>query len=197
MHMQKSTKRLASAFIKREDERRNEAAFPSHHHLPCRPQRTSLPFDSCSMAEPPQGPLLLLLDNIRPVTLVVSAGFLLYFIYVAAYGTDIPHIRGIPEPAGAVPFYGHIKALGDDHPSTLQEWSVKNGWPLLQAKLGNRRIIVLNTFEAAQHFIQKNASATIDRPIFWTFHKMVSNTQGKLKQVYKHAERWLSATPEN
>ncbi|EKG22472.1 Cytochrome P450 [Macrophomina phaseolina MS6] len=130
------------------------------------------------MAEPPQGPLLLLLDNIRPVTLVVSAGFLLYFIYVAAYGTDIPHIRGIPEPAGAVPFYGHIKALGDDHPSTLQEWSVKNGWPLLQAKLGNRRIIVLNTFEAAQHFIQKNASATIDRPIFWTFHKMVSNTQG-------------------
>ncbi|KAH7025496.1 phenylacetate 2-hydroxylase [Macrophomina phaseolina] len=130
------------------------------------------------MAEPPQGPLLLLLDNIRPVTLVVSAGFLLYFIYVAAYGTDIPHIRGIPEPAGAVPFYGHIKALGEDHPSTLQEWSVKNGWPLLQAKLGNRRIIVLNTFEAAQHFIQKNASATIDRPIFWTFHKMVSNTQG-------------------
>lgn len=132
----------------------------------------------------PQGPLGLLLDNIRPLTLVLSAILLLYLLYTAAYGTDIPHIRGIPEPSGAVPFYGHIKALGDDHPSALQAWSVRNGWPLLQAKLGNRRIVVLNTFEAAQHFIQKNASATIDRPIFWTFHKMVSNTQGMFKHHF-------------
>ncbi|EOD48674.1 putative cytochrome p450 protein [Neofusicoccum parvum UCRNP2] len=134
--------------------------------------------DVSAAAPAAQGPIALLLEHRQTAILTIALLFLAYLLYKAAYGTDIPHIRGIPEPSGAVPFYGHIKAMGDDHPSALENWSVSNAWPLLQAKLGNRRIIVLNTFEAAQHFIQKNASATIDRPIFWTFHKMVSNTQG-------------------
>lgn len=134
--------------------------------------------DLSAAAPAAQGPIALLLEHRQTAILTIAILLLAYFLYNAAYGTDIPHIRGIPEPSGAVPFYGHIKAMGDDHPSALENWSVRNAWPLLQAKLGNRRIIVLNTFEAAQHFIQKNASATIDRPIFWTFHKMVSNTQG-------------------
>ncbi|KAL2412759.1 Phenylacetate 2-hydroxylase [Exophiala dermatitidis] len=100
------------------------------------------------------------------------------WLYQQAFGTDVAKIWGIPEPAGAVPVYGHLKALGSDHASKLQQWSRENNWPVFQARLGNRRIIVLNTFEAAQDFIVKNASATIDRPLFYTFHSILSKTQG-------------------
>ncbi|KAF9633310.1 Cytochrome P450 [Lasiodiplodia theobromae] len=134
------------------------------------------------MSDSPPGPLAFALNlpPTHPTTLATTliTLTLLYLIYQHAYGTDIPFIRGIPEAPGAIAFYGHLKALGSDHPSTLQRWSVENAWPVLQARLGRRRILVLNTFEAAQHFIQKNASATIDRPVFWTFHSMVSGTQG-------------------
>lgn len=101
------------------------------------------------------------------------------WLYQQAFGTDIGKIAGIPEAAGAVPFYGHLKALGRDHASKLQQWATMNKWPVFQARLGNRRIIVLNTFEAAQDFIVRNASATIDRPLFHTFHSILSTTQGK------------------
>lgn len=105
--------------------------------------------------------------------------YLLVLLYRQAYSTDIPYIPGLPEPSGAQPFYGHLKLLGDDHPSKFQEWSTQNRWPVIQAKFGTRRVVVLNTFQAAQEFIVKNATATIDRPIFWTFHKILSSTQGR------------------
>jgi phenylacetate 2-hydroxylase len=105
--------------------------------------------------------------------------YLLVLIYRQAFSTDIPHIPGLPEPSGARPFYGHLNVLGCDHPSKFEEWSVKNNWPVIQAKFGTRRVVVLNTFQAAQEFIVKNATATIDRPLFWTFHKILSTTQGR------------------
>ncbi|EXJ91444.1 hypothetical protein A1O1_04556 [Capronia coronata CBS 617.96] len=101
-----------------------------------------------------------------------------WWIYRQAFCTDVPRIPGIPEAPGAVPFFGHLKVLGQDHASKLQEWAVKNEWPVFQARLGNRRILVLNTFSAAQDFMVKHASATIDRPLFHTFHSVLSTTQG-------------------
>jgi phenylacetate 2-hydroxylase len=105
---------------------------------------------------------------------------LCFWIYQQAYGTDVPFIKGIPEAPGSVPFFGHLKALGNDHPSKLQEWGVTRDWPVFQVKFGNRRFLVLNTFEAAQDFMVKNANATIDRPLFYTFHSILSTTQGML-----------------
>ncbi|KAJ9645600.1 hypothetical protein H2204_001181 [Knufia peltigerae] len=100
------------------------------------------------------------------------------WMYQQAYGTDVDKIAGIPEPSGTLPFYGHLKALGNDHASKFQQWAIENDWPVFQARLGNRRIIVLNSFDAAQDFIVKNAGATIDRPLFYTFHSVLSKTQG-------------------
>jgi phenylacetate 2-hydroxylase len=102
------------------------------------------------------------------------------YLYRQAFSTDIPFIRGIPEAPGAVPFFGHLKVLGDDQPTKFEEWAVRHDWPVIQAKFGTRRVLVLNTFEAARHFIVKNATATIDRPIFWTFHQVLSKTQGNI-----------------
>lgn len=108
---------------------------------------------------------------------VIISGILVY-VYRQAFSTDIPYIRGIPEAPGAVPFLGHLKILEADQPTKFEQWGVQNDWPVIQAKFGMQRVLVLNTFQAARHFIVKNATATIDRPTFWTFHKVLSTTQG-------------------
>ncbi|KAL5342332.1 cytochrome P450 [Aspergillus crustosus] len=104
--------------------------------------------------------------------------YLAYLLFNTAFCTDVPKLKGIPELPNAVPFYGHLKALGTDHASAFQEAYKKHNHEVVQAKLGTKRVLVLNSFEAAQEFIVKNASATIDRPLLYTFHGIVSATQG-------------------
>ncbi|KAI1610581.1 phenylacetate 2-hydroxylase [Exophiala viscosa] len=101
-----------------------------------------------------------------------------WWLYRQAYGTDVPKIRGLPEAPGAVPFYGHLKALGDDHPTVFEKWGKQFNWPVMQARMGAKRVIVLNSYEAAQDWMVRNASATIDRPLFYTFANVVSTSQG-------------------
>lgn len=100
-------------------------------------------------------------------SILVAFGWLLVKF---AYGTDVPKIKGIPELPGSLPFFGHLKSLGIDHPSAFENFAAKTNSGVAQAKLGNRRILVINSFEAAQDIIVKNSSATIDRPRFHTFH---------------------------
>lgn len=115
-----------------------------------------------------------------PISSIVVAIVLLLLIwlYLQAFSIDVPQIVGIPEAPGAVPFYGHLKVLGRDHASQFMRWADEKNWPVFQARMGNRRVVVLNTFEAAEEWIVKNAFATVDRPLFYTFHKIVSSTQG-------------------
>ena len=108
------------------------------------------------------------------LTAISVLATLAWLLFKYAYGTDIPKIKGIPEPAGALPFYGHLKSLSIDHPSAFEKFKE----PVAQAKLGNRRILVINSFEAAQEIMVKHSAATIDRPLFHTFHSVVSKTQG-------------------
>ncbi|KAF2088377.1 phenylacetate 2-hydroxylase [Saccharata proteae CBS 121410] len=124
------------------------------------------------------GPPHLIQDHPWVLPSIFVALLLALVFHHHAFSTDVPTIPAIPTPPGSLPFYGHLKALGHDHPTRLQTWSLENNWPLLQAKFGNRRVIVLNSYAVAQHFIVKNAGATVDRPVFWTFHRLVSGSQG-------------------
>lgn len=112
---------------------------------------------------------------------LVAVAFILLvclWLYQQAFETDIGRIKGIPEAPGAVPFYGHLKALGNDHASQFQRWGKENDWEVMQARLGTQRVIVLNSYRAAQEWIVQNQSITIDRPLFWTFANVLSSTQG-------------------
>lgn len=121
-----------------------------------------------------------LLRRVDPLVLLgLLAVFVAICLYRQAFSTDIPKISGIPEPSGAVPFYGHLKVLGDDHPTKFEQWGNENNWPIIQAKFGSRRVVVLNSFEAAREWTVKNAASTIDRPLFYTFHSVLSTTQGQ------------------
>jgi phenylacetate 2-hydroxylase len=117
---------------------------------------------------------MFLLLSLSTIAFIASVVIYLRFFYV-----DIAKIKGIPEIPGGELLAGHLYALGKDHATTAESWSYKYGWPVFQLRMGNRRAIILNSFEAAREWFVKNQTATLDRPSFYTFHGVVSATSGK------------------
>ncbi len=106
--------------------------------------------------------------------LILSLGFFLikYFNH-----TDIPKIKNLPEIPG-VPLFGNLLQLGEDHARVAGKWAKEKGWPVFQTRLGNRRIIFANTFDSVRQLWINNQSALISRPTLYTFHSVVSTSQG-------------------
>lgn len=77
-----------------------------------------------------------------------------------------------------MPFFGHLLKLGDDHASVCENWWREYGWSVFQIKLGNTRAVVVNSFEDARRMLVGHQSAVIDRPKLYTFHGVISSTQG-------------------
>ncbi|KAH6886860.1 cytochrome P450, partial [Thelonectria olida] len=95
-----------------------------------------------------------------------------------AFGTDIPHIKGLPEIPGAVPVFGHLLKLGEDHASVCEKWWRQYNYSVFQIKLGNTRAVVVNSFDDCKKMLLGNQNAVIDRPKLYTFHGVISSTQG-------------------
>lgn len=110
-----------------------------------------------------------------------TLGFLLFsivFVLVKlANRTDQPKIKGLPEIPG-VPIFGNLLQLGSDHARVTAKFAKQYGWPVFQTRLGNRRIIFANTFDSVKHFWVTNQSSLISRPTLYTFHSVVSTSQG-------------------
>jgi phenylacetate 2-hydroxylase len=92
--------------------------------------------------------------------------------------TDIPYIKGLPEIPGALPITGHLLELGDDHATVCENWWQKYKHSAFQIRLGNTRAVVVNSFEDCRRMLIGNQSAVIDRPTLYTFHGVISSTQG-------------------
>jgi hypothetical protein len=111
-------------------------------------------------------------------SVVLLPPFLALAVYLFFFYVDIRKIDGIPEiPAGEL-LAGHLYQLGSDHATTAENWSAKYDWPVFQLRMGYRRAVIINSFEAAREWLVKNQSATVDRPWFYTFHGVVSATSG-------------------
>ncbi|KAK1966026.1 cytochrome P450 [Colletotrichum sublineola] len=108
----------------------------------------------------------------------VAATGLIYFIYHVAFKTDVPYIKGLPEIPGALPIVGHLLALGEDHASVCEKWWRQYNQSVYQIKLGNTRAVVVNSFEDCKKMLLGNQNAVIDRPTLYTFHGVISSTQG-------------------
>lgn len=114
------------------------------------------------------------------------------FLYRFLYGTETPHIKGLPEVPG-LPVFGSLYELGTNHAKVAQGWAKKYG-PVFQVRMGNKvrsrvypedheltnpqRIVFANSFESVRHLWITNQSALISRPMLHTFHKVVSSSQG-------------------
>lgn len=51
-------------------------------------------------------------------------------------------------------------------------------WSVFQIRLGNKRAVVFNSFEDCRNILVKHQNAVIDRPTLYTFHGVISSTQG-------------------
>jgi phenylacetate 2-hydroxylase len=92
--------------------------------------------------------------------------------------TDVPYINGISEIPGAWPVVGHLLKLGDDHASVCEKWWRQYRQSIFQIRLGNTRAVVVNSFDDAKRMLIGHQSAVIDRPTLYTFHGVISSTQG-------------------
>jgi hypothetical protein len=67
---------------------------------------------------------------------VAAAAVASFFLYRLLFGTDTPHIKGLPEVKG-LPLFGSLYELGEDHAKVAQSWVKKYG-PVFQVRMGNR-----------------------------------------------------------
>ncbi|KOS47947.1 hypothetical protein ACN38_g1075 [Penicillium nordicum] len=102
---------------------------------------------------------------------------LTYVLYTIMYATDIPHIKGMPEIPGAVPVFGHLLKLGEDHASVCEKWWRQYNHSVFQIKLGNTRAVVVNSFDDCKKMLLGNQNAVINCPKLYTFHGVISSTQ--------------------
>ncbi|EXJ93610.1 hypothetical protein A1O1_02002 [Capronia coronata CBS 617.96] len=109
---------------------------------------------------------------------IVGGIVLVYGLYWWATSTDIPKIKGIPEIPGAIPVFGHLLKLGEDHATVCEAWWRKYRQSVFQIRLGNTRAVVVNSFDDAKQMLVGHQNAVIDRPTLYTFHGVISSTQG-------------------
>ncbi|CZT17189.1 related to cytochrome P450 phenylacetate 2-hydroxylase [Ramularia collo-cygni] len=117
-------------------------------------------------------------ESLRRAILITGLSTILWLIWKWSTATDIPKIKGIFEIPGALPITGHLLELGDDHASVCESWWHKHSQPIFQIRLGNTRAVVFNSFSACKKILLNHQSAVIDRPKLYTFHGVISSTQG-------------------
>ncbi|CAF3802371.1 unnamed protein product [Adineta steineri] len=101
---------------------------------------------------------------------------IIWLLFKIVDSTDIPKIRGLPEASGW-PIFGCLFQLGTNHSLALSKLGKRLG-PVFQIRLGNKRIVIANSFDAIRELWIRNQSSLISRPLLHTFHTVVSSSQG-------------------
>ena len=117
-----------------------------------------------------------MIENLSPQTIGFIVLAILYFVFRVLNATDTPKIKNLPEIPG-IPIFGNLLQLGENHAKVAASWVKKYG-PVFQVRLGNRRIVFANTFDSVRHLWITNQSSLISRPTLYTFHNVVSSSQG-------------------
>ena len=101
---------------------------------------------------------------------------IVYILLKLIDSTDVPKIHGLPEASGW-PIFGSLFELGENHYAAFSRMAKKLG-PVFQVRMGNRRIVVANSYESIKELWTKNPTSLISRPTLHTFHTVVSSSQG-------------------
>ncbi|KZZ92616.1 Cytochrome P450 [Ascosphaera apis ARSEF 7405] len=109
-------------------------------------------------------------------TIVVAILIFVFLFIKYVNHTDVPKIKNLPEVPG-VPVFGNLLQLGDEHPKNAAAMAKKYG-PVFQTRLGNKRVVWANSFDSVRHIWIENQAALISRPTLYTFHSVVSTSQG-------------------
>ncbi|EMG48205.1 phacA Phenylacetate 2-hydroxylase [Candida maltosa Xu316] len=88
---------------------------------------------------------------------------------------EIPHIFSIP---GELPFIGHLYLIIDNPALIYLTWSELYQHPIFQIRIGNKRVVVVNSYEDTAGLWINHSCQNNSRPLSYTFHGLVSAIQG-------------------
>lgn len=88
--------------------------------------------------------------------------------------TPIANLFMIPH----YPVVGNLIQLRNNPAKTLLKWSLKYNQAIYQIRLGNKQVIVVNSYEYVNQLWNKYACSNNSRPMTYTFHNIISATQG-------------------
>ncbi|KAF2733691.1 cytochrome P450 phenylacetate hydroxylase-like protein [Polyplosphaeria fusca] len=108
--------------------------------------------------------------------LVLLLGIPLVYVVVNEFIRRSARIKGFAGPPNW-PLVGNIPDIRFNAAEKYRQWSKIYG-DVYQIQLGNVPVIVVNSAEAARKIFGQNSQALSSRPVFWTFHKVLSNTAG-------------------
>ena len=126
-------------------------------------------------------PLILRLHDVPPLTAL--RGLVIFFIGVTILYFLVnevvrarARVSGISGPMG-LPVVGnlHQLKLAWDPAERLREWGKEYG-SVYQIMIGNEPVVVFNSIDAAKDVFIGQGGALVDRPQFYTFHKVLSTT---------------------
>jgi len=95
-------------------------------------------------------------------------------LYVHDSRSKIPNVFLIP----SFPIVGSLFHLRKNPALTFMKWSKKYNQMVFQVKLGHKYVVVVNSFADVNTLWNKHACGTKSRPRMYTFHDVVSTTQG-------------------
>ncbi|KAF2268722.1 cytochrome P450 phenylacetate hydroxylase-like protein [Lojkania enalia] len=100
----------------------------------------------------------------------------LIYVIINEFVRRSARIQGFSGPRNW-PLVGNIPDIRYNAAEKYRQWSKIYG-DVYQIQLGNVPVIVVNSAEAARKIFGQNSQALSSRPVFWTFHKVLSNTAG-------------------
>lgn len=114
----------------------------------------------------------------HPVYTILATILLIPTLYLVVneyvrYSARLPAFSGPP----GLPVIGNIAAIKYNAAETYRLWSKQYG-PVYQIQLGNVPVLVVNNAKAAKDIFGGFSQALSSRPVFYTFHKVLSNTAG-------------------
>jgi 3-hydroxyphenylacetate 6-hydroxylase len=124
-------------------------------------------------------PFTIPLNSISANTATNAAPIVLFaVIVVSVLLSEVVRARGrvpgIDGPRG-LPIVGNLTQLKPDPAEKLRGWAKQYG-SVFQIMIGNEPIVVFNSMEAANDVFIGQGGSLVDRPQFYTFHKVLSKT---------------------
>lgn len=114
----------------------------------------------------------------HPYRSLSLAPLLLFVVYILIneFVRASARVKGFNGPTG-FPLIGNLQAVRVNAAEQYRKWAKTYG-DVYQIQLGNVPVIVVNSAESARKIFGQNSQALSSRPVFYTFHKVLSNTAG-------------------
>lgn len=96
----------------------------------------------------------------------------------------LDHILGVPPKYKGIfqipgyPIIGNYFQVQNNAALKFIQWANKYNKSIFQIRLGNKRIIIVNSFETVKQIWGRYSTSVNSRPVQYTFHDVISATQG-------------------